>query len=422
MKNIFVMGLDDFNLELLETIRDAQEYRFHGLLEYDYVVSPRHYPLEEWFSRAEDTLNTFPGSVDAIVGYWDFPTSTILPILRKERDLPSPSLESILQCEHKYWSRLRQREAVPGCTPRFALVDPFDDASIANLDLDYPFWLKPIKAFSSYLGFRIAGARDLQVALPAIREGIARFAEPFNYVLEQASLPDDLPRVDGYRCIAEEIIGGRQCTLEGYVHEGTPVIYGVLDSIRAPNRVSFLRYQYPSRLPRSVQQRMANCAKQVITHIGLDTTPFNVEFFWDPSRDTIRLLEINPRISKSHCPVFELVDGASHHQVMVRLGLGRAPDFPYREGRHACAAKFMARVYNDATVTRVPTAAQIARVQERFPGTLVQVGVEEGTRLSELRDQDSYSYELADIFMGARNERELLHNYKACLDELDFRL
>jgi hypothetical protein len=37
--------------------------------------------------------------------------------------------------------------------------------------------------------------------------------------------------------------------------------------------------------------------------------------------DTIWLLEINTRISKSHCPLFRRVDGASHHQVMLDLAL-----------------------------------------------------------------------------------------------------
>ncbi|PBO28010.1 hypothetical protein CLM84_22600, partial [Streptomyces albidoflavus] len=33
------------------------------------------------------------------------------------------SLESIVRCEHKYWSRLVQREVAPEAVPGFGLVD-----------------------------------------------------------------------------------------------------------------------------------------------------------------------------------------------------------------------------------------------------------------------------------------------------------
>ena len=59
--------------------------------------------------EAEGQLNSFDGSIDAIVGYMDFPVSTMLPILCRKFNVRSPSLESLLKCEHKFWSRSVQR-------------------------------------------------------------------------------------------------------------------------------------------------------------------------------------------------------------------------------------------------------------------------------------------------------------------------
>ncbi len=211
-------------------------------------------------------------------------------------------------------------------------------------------------------------------------------------------------------------------TLEGYVFEGEVVVYGAVDSIReGRHRSCFARYQYPSRLPRRVLARMAATTRRVMPHVGLANTPFNVEYFYDPRRDDYWLLEINPRISKSHCPLFQMVTGASHQEVMLEVALGERPDYPRREGRFACAAKFMPRHYEDAIVVCVPQAEDIARVQRAFPGTLVENEVTPGAQLSRLGYQDSYSYEIAAIYMGAQSQAQLLADYRRCLDMLGYR-
>jgi biotin carboxylase len=423
-RNVFIVGCDDFNLEQIRSVRGAADCRFHPLCELREIKWERHPSLEEIVRGCLQELRDFPGSVDAIVGWWDFPVSTVLPILRRELGLPGPTLESLLRCEHKYWSRLEQRRVVGDHVPRFAAVDPFAQDAAEAIGLDFPFWLKPVKSASSYLGFLVRDRRELERALEAIRQGIRRLAEPFNWILGQAELPAEIAAVDGWHCIAEALISrGSQCTLEGYVHRGDVRIYGVVDSVRTgAHRSSFARYQYPSILPRRVHGRMIDITRRFMEHIGYDDSPFNIEFYWDRETDRLSLLEVNTRISKSHTPLFKLVDGEYHHAVMLDLALGRRPDFPHREGACRVAAKFMLRHHRDARVTRVPTDEEIGRLRERFPEVQVQIEVEEGMRLSELASQDSYSYEIAVIFLGADSQPELLRRYRACLDLLDFRL
>ncbi len=85
-----------------------------------------------------------------------------------------------------------------------------------------------------------------------------------------------------------------------------------------------------------------------------------------------------------------------------------------------CAAKFFLRTHEDAVVKRVPSEDQIQRVKDMFPGTLVKIHIKEGMRLSKLLNQESYSYELGFLFMGAHDEHELLDNYRKCLEHLSF--
>ncbi len=422
-ETIVVVGLDDFNERMLDALPGADAYDFVAVLGYDEIVRPDRYDLPALLASAEARLRAHPRPIDAIVTFWDFPSSTIMPIMRGWLGLPGPTLEAVLKCEHKYWSRREQAAIVGDMVPGFCAVDPFAEDPAAQVDLAYPYWLKPVKAHSSHLGFKIRKAGDFAAAIEQIRAGIHRLAEPFDHILSFADLPPEIAPIDGSHCIAEAMISaGKQCTLEGYVLDGEVVVYGVVDSRReGAHRSSFSRYQYPSQLPRRVQQRMISAAERFLGHVGYDRAPFNIEFYWDEKRDQIWLLEVNARISKSHCPLFEMVDGRSHHQVMIDVALGRRPDFPHREGRHKHAAKFMLRLFEDGVVTRVPTADDIARVKERFPGTRVRLMVEEGDRLAHLRMQDSYSFEIAEIFIGAESQKELVANYRTCLDMLDFR-
>ena len=422
--HIFLIGLNEFNLAKLRHLRGAAAHTYHGVLNPAEVYDTEVFPIPDMLRRAEASIRQAGVAVDAIAGYMDFPVSTMLPILCGRFGTRTTSLESLLKCEHKYWSRVVQREVIPEHIPKFTAFDPFDDAALGTIGhagLGFPFFVKPVKSSGSRLGFRIDGPEDFDSAIRTLRAEINLIAEPFDYVLEHAELPPEVARVSGQYCMAEAIIGGHQCTVEGYVHEGEVVPYGIVDSIRYPQVLSFHHYLYPSGLPDSVQARMRELTGRIMRHVGYDNAAFNIEFFWDEPRDRIWLLEVNTRISQSHCDLFEKVDGVSHQQVTIDLALGRRPDMPHRAGAYPVAAKFFHRVFHkDATVARVPTSQDIAAVEAAFPGTVIALQVRPGMRLSDLPEQDSYSYALAHIWIGARDHAALRFMYEQVLARLPF--
>ena len=422
-EHIFVLGLDDFNRAMLERLRGAEHMAFHGLLSVETAVDVVHYDVADLLDQARQTLRAFPHPIHALVGYWDFPTSTMLPVLRRAFGLRGPSLESTLRCEHKYWSRLQERQAAPRETPRFAVVDPFAEDVLDRPPLPYPFWIKPVRSHSSQLGFRIDDDTDFAHAIDTIRQKIAFLAEPFTYLMGLADLPPDIAAVDGWHCVAEEIIASpHQCTLEGYVLNGEVTIYGTVDSLREGRHASsFSRYQYPSQLPGEVQQIMEADVRRFLRRVGYDNAPFNVEFFYAPDTGALRMVEVNTRCSKSHSPLFEMVDGTSNLQVMVDVALGREPDFPPEGGRFAHAAKFMLRRDQDARVLRVPTEAEIRAIERDMPGVAIQVEAKPGRTLSALLHQDSYTFEYATVFIGGNDIADIEARYRHVGQRLDFR-
>jgi biotin carboxylase len=423
VKNIFVVGLEPFNQRLLERVRGAEDYRFHRILDVRAVAGTGPFDIPAMLHEAHATLDRFDGTIDAVVGFWDFPTQLLLAVLRADRGLRGPTLEAVLRSEHKYWARIEQHRIDPEVVPAFAPFDPFGAGAARLPPLPYPFWLKPVKAHSSLLGFRVTDAADLAEAVEELRRGIHIFSEPLAIFLRRAELPPAVADAPAHLCIAEAIIShGRQYTLEGYVQGGRAEIYGVVGSVRGPNRSSFERYEYPAEVPAAVAADMGEIAKRVAERTGLEDTPFNIEFFHDPAHDRFWLLELNVRISKSHSPLFEKVTGVSQGEVMIDVALGQRPDYPPEQGRFRYAAKFMPRVYgkrDESIVTRVPPRAELDELEARFPGTEIQMHLEEGMRLGDVRHRDSYSYELATIFMGAQRRADLQEMYRRCRAALD---
>ncbi|MFB9150110.1 ATP-grasp domain-containing protein [Roseovarius ramblicola] len=423
-RNIFVVGLNDLNAERLTRLRGVEDVVFHPLLTSEAVSDTQEFDIPAMLAEAEAALDAFDGSIDAIVGYIDFPVSTMLPLLCAKYGTRNASLESLLKCEHKFWSRKVMAEVIPEHVPKFTAFDPFDDNALSRIgeaDLRFPFFVKPIKSSGSRLGFRIDSPEDFDYAVAAFRAEIGQISEPFNYVLDQADLPDEIRAIEGHYCMAEQVIGGRQCTVEGYVHDGEVVPYGTVDSIRYPQVLSFFYYLYPSTLPRRVQDEMNEITRKVMAHIGYDNAGFNIEYYWDEVQNKIWLLEINTRIAQSHCDLFEMVDGVSHQQVTVDLGLGRRPDMPRGEGPENVASEFFYRVFfNDATVARAPSRAELEVAAEQVEGTRIVSYVKKGMRLSELPEQDAYSYAVASVWMGAGKQSKLLWNYEQVMKRLNY--
>lgn len=420
-RNVFVLGLTDLQRGELATLRHTDQYTFHDLLGYERLVPQTSVDFEELLEQARGQLAAHPGSVDALVAHWDFPVSVLAPILAAGRGLPSPSPESVLKTEHKYWSRLEQAASVPEVVPRFTSFDPFDDHALDSIELDFPFWVKPVKSHSSQLGFKVADAGGFARAVEEIRAGIRDVGGPFDQALSHIDLPSELRQATGSTCLAEELIGGIQAAPEGSMFQGEFAVHGVVDMYTDPETHAISRLDYPAgTVPERVQRQMADVCERYLRQVGFDNGCFNAEFMWDEDRDQLWLIEVNTRISQSHSDLFAKVDGISNHEVAVDVALGQRPRMPHRQGEFAVAAKCNIVHTEDAVVTRVPAREDIVRLQEKFPETLVKIDVQPGVRLSDLAHQDSYQYIVGVLYLGADDRQQLVQRYSACLDLLPF--
>ncbi len=420
-RNIFVLGLDDFHLQDLERIPDRDQFNFHRLLECRQLVKQQNYDIDALLDEAEQILRRFDEPIDAIIGYWDFPVTSMVPILCDKFGLPAPSLEAVLRCAHKYWCRLEQQRYIPEATPAFCAVNPFSDNPFETVDLAYPFWIKPVQSYGSMLGFRIDNRHDFDEAIEIARGKIRRTGDPFNKVLAKVDT-SPLNGVDGNHMIAEAFVGGIELAPEGYVQHGRVEVHGLIDMVQGPNGKSFHAYRYPSVYSRDIQDKTIEATRRLLSGIGYDNGCFNVEYFWDAQTDQLRIIEVNTRVSQSHSNLMAKVDGMSNYEVAVHVGLGDEPHFVTGGGPHGIAAKFLYRRYDphDARCVSAPDESALARLAEAQPDTIVTLLVKEGMWLNELETQDPYSWVLAELLIGGADLDDLNRRYQEAIDMLPF--
>jgi biotin carboxylase len=305
---------------------------------------------------------------------------------------------------------------VPEATPPFEPLDPRARRHAPRLA--YPFFVKPVKGTMSIRARMVEHPGELRAALTlGLRERLEKLLllRPYGQLLARYSDGE----VPAHWFIAEGPLRGVQVTVDGFVQHGRAVVMGVVDSVMYPGTMSFARFEYPSRLPAAVQQRMSDIARRLVEGAGFDASCFNIEMFWDEARDAIHVIEINPRMSYQFGDLYARVDGT--HTYAIQLALATGTPAPWRRGagRAAAAASLVLRRFADARVVRVPGPADIARVADRFPGTTVKVLCETGKRLSQY-DQDVGSYRYGIVNMDAPSREELLARWDEARRMLPF--
>jgi biotin carboxylase len=348
-----------------------------------------------------------------VVSTDDYPGSTMASVIAAELDLPGTAPQANLLCQHKFFSRQSQATAAPDAVPEFHLLDVAAEVS-EDIQMKFPVFVKPVKSFFSVGAQPVTSLLQLwEVKARWARS--AAFFEPFDLFLQKYT-----GRAIGTNfLLAESLLKGNQATLDGYAYKGEVHAMGVVDSIMFPGTIAFQRFEYPSRLPETVQERMLGVAQRVLPGLGFDHGQFNIEFMYDATTDKVSIIEINPRMSSQFADLFEKVDGTNSYSVLLDLALGRRPCVTKRAGRHAAAASCVLRTFQNQRVLKVPTTQEIEDVQARYPDARIEILATEGLKLSQqMQDNCSFRYGLIDI--GARDREEVLQIFDDCQHRLTF--
>ncbi|HXZ86707.1 MAG TPA: ATP-grasp domain-containing protein, partial [Myxococcota bacterium] len=348
MKRVLLVFPTQWDLRQLESCRAEWQDEFEIVL-----GSPTEQELPDDFDApawVERCAAQYRGSIDGVFASCDYPGAAVAALLAERLGLPGSPPAAVLCAAHKYYARRVQRESVPEATPRFEWLDP-QAAPPRALATGFPCFVKPVKGLFSRWARRVDDPDELArlLANPALREFLASWSATFERLL--APYPEF---ARGARAlVAEELLGGELVTLEGLRQGSRLEILGVVDSGVDPATRSFTRFDLPSRLPASVQARMAELARRLVPALGLDCTLFNIEMFWEPRSDRIAIVEVNPRMVGQFADLYARTRGGSSYLDALRLATGAAPlERPAQPA--GCAASVPLRTFEPVRVRRAP--------------------------------------------------------------------
>lgn len=413
MKNIVIICPTKRDFREIEKISVEKQYR-HNYIFYGQnpreslsAFDPNRF-IEKFEKHFEDV------SLDGIIATHDYPGSILASILSEKLNTAGVGVLPNLVCQHKYYSRIYQERVVPHAIPEFFLLDPSDKKYFGPPH--FPIFVKPVKSFFSIFAARIDSQEQYNRFIKSYRKSNRKFSEPLNILLKKYSSL----KINADYLIAEKLMNGQQVTLEGYVYNNKIEVMGITDSIKHMGTISFKRFEYPSSLDKRIQDRMAEITKVFISSIGFDNGIFNIEFFYDQEEDTVKIIEVNPRMASQFADLMEKVDGVNTYRIQVDISLGKEPHFEKNYGKFKYATSFVLRSFEDKKIVSLPGKNDIEKVLNVFPEARIEVYGKDGTCLSEhLQDMQSYRYGI--INLGGNSRQELNDKFEQCGRLLKFR-
>jgi hypothetical protein len=415
-KRILVLFAKDWDRVELGHPRYGQQYHFE-FEGFDLFRFPENMRLLTFDVRRviDRLVRRYRGRIDGVISNNEHFGALIAAVVAQRLGLPGADPAVIIAAQHKYYARCLQSRIVPDAVPRYEVL-PYTRDAIRAPKLGFPCFVKPVKATYSVLARRVDSLEQLQTLLdfsPMERLILGRLVRPFDDLMPLFT-PFDI----GARAmIAEELLDGVQVNIDGFVHNGRVTVLGVVDEVMYPGTQAFMRFEYPSRLPVSVQKRMVLLTEKLIAGMDYSHGFFNLELIFDAGTDEIRVIEVNPRMATQIVNLYRRVDGYDPYGMLLDLAVGTTPAAVRGAGEFRAAASFVFRRFDGRAPERVPSAEQIAAMHRRHPDARLMLYLKRGAGLArEMKWLGSHRY--AVLNLGGYDTDDLQTRYETIRGEL----
>lgn len=99
-QNLFVLGAEPFNMERLTHLPAAEYCDFHSGLDLADIRHIDEFDMEAIIEKSFAQIESAGVPVDGVVAYYDFPASTLVPIVAQRFGLRGPTVRSVMKCEN----------------------------------------------------------------------------------------------------------------------------------------------------------------------------------------------------------------------------------------------------------------------------------------------------------------------------------
>ncbi|WP_241080769.1 ATP-grasp domain-containing protein [Natranaerofaba carboxydovora] len=370
--------------------------------------------LEEMISLIKDK----PDRYDGIVGTRDM-TSVFSNVICEKTGKPGTTVESMINCQNKYISRIIQNDHLPQNTPKFWLDSNF----LREFPLEPPFFVKPVRANVSYLSQRAHSYNEIRELIKDYTVELVKYNQYFLDSLAVTShLENQLNLETCNKFLSEEIMEGTQVTVNGYVYGGEPHNFGIVKAAFHDDIISFSHHELPYEISPNLEKQINDVTSELVRALGLNNTFYNVELRIDEEKEKIWIVEVNSRAAFQFAKMIERVKGVNLVQWLCDLAVGEKPrdvsEFRKDETFDYCF-NFELRKFSDHDIVRTPMATNLEELSRQYPEVAIKNLVDANTKLSDYKQNpNSYRYCILDV--PGNNKEDILKKYENIVNKLGY--
>ncbi len=332
--------------------------------------------------------------INAVLSTTDLGT-LLATIIAKKHNMIAPDPQIVAQQQYKYLARLTHQHYIPEATPQFELLKK------PECSLSYPFVIKPVRGSFSRGVTIVQNEIEFKKAYNNAYTHIITY--PWKYIINKYV---GISYQNSW-VLAEELCTGLQCTIEGFVYKQNVTIFGITDSVMLPNSISFKQFNYPSSLPRQVQETIIAIASKLIKGIGFNNGCFNIECIYNPDSNSVHVIEMNPRLASQFADLYEKVDGFNSYDVLVSIATGQESiQITKGQGHFNVASSCVLRTSHDKIIKQLPSQDTLKKINKIYPDSRIQLVGQEGKKLSDY-EQDGHTFRYGLIHIGGKNLHEI---------------
>ena len=246
---ILLLFGEDWDHAVLSNYTERGQYEFY-CEGFDLFSFPSNARLM-WFNVwrfVDQMVARYKGRIDGVFSSNEQFGAICASLVAQRLGLPGQLPEAILRAQHKYEARKVVHAVAPELCPEFDVI-PYTVTAGQAAQLKYPLFVKPVKATFSVLAKRCDTPQELIEHLTFRvweKHIIKRLIEPMDQAFKR--FPEF--KVGARNLVIESPMSGHQVNVDGFVTDGQVHLLGIVDEVMYPGTMSFMRFDYPSQLPK----------------------------------------------------------------------------------------------------------------------------------------------------------------------------
>ncbi len=374
------------------------------------------YGITAYLEHTADLINRRPELYDGVVGTHDS-SAVFAAILCELTGKTFASVDSVVNCQNKYLSRIIQSRCCPEYIPDFCL----DLEYFKNLDR-FPgyFFIKPVRANISFGSHAVSSPEELQYYITWESREIVKqndyFFEAMNFY-SPSSYQFNIESCNRFLC--EGFVSGEQVTVDGFIYQGEVRCFGITKAVFHEHSNSFSHHEFPYEFTPGLEKKILDCISKLIPALGIENSFFNIEFRVDQDKEKFYIIEVNSRIAFQFAKTIQAVSGTDPLHLLCDVAVGDMPFFTMEYAQFSYCYNFELHHFFDKNILKTPTQSDYEEIKLIYPEVHVRNLVSENTLLSDYKhNPDSYRYCIIDV--PGNNREEILAKYKHIFSMLNY--